>query len=125
MIERRAVLPTEDAGKSSLPSIDVSRAESSPSHLPILAPKTTIGIKRKGLEPTGSRPLKNPGGALLSHTLSGAVPSAQEGLTSLFGKGRGVSPPPSPPKNRDSRSSFTLCYLDPIPVGPRFQNQLR
>src|SRR5262245_14972575 len=35
-----------------------------------------------------------PGGNLLSHGLSPAVPSAQEGLTSLFGMGRGVAPPP-------------------------------
>src|SRR5947209_4131330 len=40
---------------------------------------------------------KSPGGVLLSHTLSGAVPSALEGLTALFGMGRGVAPPPSPP----------------------------
>ena len=35
-----------------------------------------------------------PGGDLLSHTVSRAVPSALEGLTSLFGMGRGVTPPP-------------------------------
>ena len=37
---------------------------------------------------------KTPGGDLLSHTVSRAVPSALEGLTALFGMGRGVSPPP-------------------------------
>ena len=42
--------------------------------------------------------LEKTGGDLLSHTLSGAVPSALEGLTSLFGMGRGVSPPPLPPQ---------------------------
>ena len=36
----------------------------------------------------------NPGGDLLSHPVSRAVPSALEGLTSLFGMGRGVAPPP-------------------------------
>lgn len=33
------------------------------------------------------------GGDLLSHTLPGAVPSAQVGLASGFGKGPGVTPP--------------------------------
>ena len=33
------------------------------------------------------------GGDLLSHTLPGAVPSAQAGLASGFGKGPGVTPP--------------------------------
>ena len=35
--------------------------------------------------------LKNPGGALLSHTKSHAVPSAQRSLTSEFGMGSGVA----------------------------------
>ena len=35
------------------------------------------------------------GGNLLSHTLPSAVPSARAGLASGFGKGPGVSPPPS------------------------------
>ena len=33
------------------------------------------------------------GGDLLSHTLPGAVPSAQVGLASGFGMGPGVTPP--------------------------------
>src|SRR5206468_12407998 len=45
-----------------------------------------------------------PGGDLLSHTVSRAVPSALEGLTSLFGMGRGVTPPPLPPQNDDNRN---------------------
>ena len=49
--------------------------------------------KRKG-PPLSRRALQlTPGGVLLSHTVSRAVPSALEGLTSLFGMGRGVSPP--------------------------------
>jgi hypothetical protein len=44
------------------------------------------------------RALKNPGGVLLSHTVAHAVPSALEGLTSVFGMGTGVTPPLSPPK---------------------------
>ena len=34
----------------------------------------------------------NPGSDLLSHTLSHAVPSAVESLTSVFGMGTGVTP---------------------------------
>ena len=39
----------------------------------------------------------NPGGDLLSHTVTSAVPSALEGLTSVFGMGTGVAPPVRPP----------------------------
>ena len=38
------------------------------------------------------------GGVLLSQGLSTQVPSALEGLTSVFGMGTGVTPPPWPPK---------------------------
>ncbi len=38
------------------------------------------------------------GGDLLSQGISPQVPSALEGLTSVFGMGTGVTPPPSPPK---------------------------
>ena len=38
----------------------------------------------------------NPGNDLLSHPLE-VVPSALEGLTALFGMGRGVAPPPWSP----------------------------
>src|SRR5215211_2344408 len=48
--------------------------------------------------PTGRRFVKSLGGDLLSHPASRAVPSALEGLTSGFGMGPGVSPPPWPPK---------------------------
>jgi hypothetical protein len=37
------------------------------------------------------------GGVLLSHPVSGAVPSALRGLASGFGKGPGVSPSLWPP----------------------------
>ena len=37
------------------------------------------------------------GGVLLSHDLSIAVPSALQGLTTVFGMGTGVTPPASPP----------------------------
>jgi hypothetical protein len=38
------------------------------------------------------------GNVLLSHTVTHAVPSALKGLTSVFGMGTGVSPPPWSPK---------------------------
>src|SRR3954453_368857 len=44
------------------------------------------------------RPLDQVGGDLLSREVALRVPSARAGLTSLFGMGRGVPPPLSPPK---------------------------
>src|SRR5256885_14331877 len=44
------------------------------------------------------RPRKEVGGDLLSREVALRVPSALAGLTSLFGMGRGVPPPLSPPK---------------------------
>jgi hypothetical protein len=41
---------------------------------------------------------KKIGGDLLSHAVTHAVPSAQEGLTAVFGMETGVTPPLSPPK---------------------------
>ena len=41
----------------------------------------------------------NSGNYLLSHTVARAVPSAQEGLTSVFGMGTGGSPPILSPEN--------------------------
>jgi hypothetical protein len=41
------------------------------------------------------------GNDLLSHRVTAAVPSALEGLTSVFGMGTGVSPPPWPPNAGD------------------------
>jgi hypothetical protein len=43
---------------------------------------------------------KKSGDVLLSHRASPAVPSALEGLTSEFGMGSGVTPPPWSPENR-------------------------
>src|SRR5438874_9924956 len=39
------------------------------------------------------RSINYPGSDLLSHAVAHAVPSAQEGLTSVFGMGTGVAPP--------------------------------
>ncbi len=44
------------------------------------------------------------GGALLSHTLPGAVPSPCQALASGFGKGPGVTPGPWPPQDRKQRN---------------------
>ena len=44
------------------------------------------------------------GNVLLSHTVTHAVPSALKGLTSVFGMGTGVSPPPWSPRNLNPNS---------------------
>jgi hypothetical protein len=46
------------------------------------------------------------GDDLLSHGVSPAVPSALAGLTSLFGMGRGVSPPLSSPFLKSGKYSI-------------------
>src|ERR671916_1402154 len=46
------------------------------------------------------------GNDLLSHGVYPAVPSALAGLTSLFGMGRGVSPPPSSPLSQKGVNSI-------------------
>jgi hypothetical protein len=62
---------------------------------------------------------KNSGGVLLSHSVTRAVPSALEGLTSVFGMETGVSPPPSPPKNKKNDNlTFAVEILKKIMVKP-------
>src|ERR687893_1542941 len=62
-----------------------------------------ITVRHDGLLPFSQPPesavlgQRKMGDDLLSHEVSLAVPSALTGLTSLFGMGRGVSPPPSSP----------------------------
>ena len=51
-----------------------------------------LAVSGKGHAQLRTWPLFNAGNYLLSHTLSRAVPSAQRGLTSVFGMGTGVSP---------------------------------
>jgi hypothetical protein len=46
---------------------------------------------------TGIANQNYPGSDLLSHAVTSAVPSALEGLTSVFGMGTGVAPPALPP----------------------------
>ena len=48
--------------------------------------------------PEGATLLEKSGDVLLSQGLSSQVPSALEGLTSVFGMGTGVTPPLWPPK---------------------------
>ena len=43
---------------------------------------------------------KKSGSDLLSRAVSRGVPSALEGLTSVFGMGTGVTPPTLPPENK-------------------------
>src|SRR5262249_47287781 len=65
-----------------------------------------------------------PGGVLLSHRVSPAVPSALEGLTSVFEMGTGVAPPAKPPETLKARNreceihrfkSFSKCQPWPRP----------
>src|SRR5215210_322945 len=75
------------------------------------------------------------GDDLLSHEVSLAVPSALAGLTSLFGMGRGVSPPPSSPflkrrifgcKNpRGAPLIFGNCIALLKPLSPRLISTTR
>ena len=51
-----------------------------------------ISLKRKSLLKAGFFSTIYPGDDLLSHTVTRAVPSALKGLTSVFGKGTGVTP---------------------------------
>ena len=62
---------------------------------PGLSSRTTksLALIRAGLF------MEYPGDDLLSHAVTHAVPSALEGLTSVFGMGTGVSPPPLSPGN--------------------------
>jgi hypothetical protein len=55
------------------------------------------GRTRTG-HPKAARSQRCSGDDLLSHPVTQAVPSAQEGFTSGFGMGPGVSPPLWPPK---------------------------
>ena len=48
----------------------------------------------------------NPGDDLLSHIVANAVPSALEGLTSVFGMGTGVPPPLRSPESRKKFSAM-------------------
>ena len=55
---------------------------------------------------------QKPGGDLLSHRVPPAVPSALEGLTSVFGMGTGVAPPALPPENLDTKHECAAALCD-------------
>src|SRR6266566_4567173 len=62
-------------------------------------------------EPCGLSGLFNPGDDLVSHTVARAVPSAQRGLTSVFGMGTGVTLSVRLPENLNSKNgSLTTQY---------------
>jgi hypothetical protein len=62
--------------------------------------KALLRINEEGL-------WKNSGSVLLSHPVTRTVPSALEGLTSVFGMETGVTPPLSPPKSK----RMTISHL--------------
>ena len=59
----------------------------------------------------------NAGGDLLSHTLPGAVPSAQVGLASGFGKGPGVTPPLTTTDKPQQNKTHTQPHPNQDPTG--------
>ena len=60
------------------------------------------------------------GDVLLSHPVSGAVPSVLEGLTAVFGMGTGVTPPREPPSLMLEESNrATLSQLNSGTDGKR------
>ena len=75
--------------------------------------KGNFGLNEKKLDimPWLHQGNKNPGNDLLSHTISHAVSSALEGLTSVFGMGTGVSPPLWSPGNLTSVRCLMFLVL--------------
>jgi len=74
--------------------------------------------RREGPRKSGGPLNEYPGGVLLSQGDSPQVPSALVGLTSVFGMGTGVSPPPWPPENlgsaRTAGPADDLTALEPF-----------
>src|SRR5262245_12857946 len=64
--------------------------------------------RRPGACPERRAMMNYPGDDLLFHTVTRAVPSAQEGLTSVFGMGTGVAPPLRSPGILESRSFYEM-----------------
>ncbi len=65
------------------------------------------------------------GNDLLSHRVAPTVPSALEGLTSVFGKGTGVSPSLSSPEHSDDPDLLTdrtKIASQPLPGGAQRNN---
>jgi hypothetical protein len=66
--------------------------------------------KKPRLFPVGALSVKS--AATYSPTFCSAVPSAQEGLTSLFGMGRGGTPPLKPPEDFKYRDMLVNCKFN-------------
>ena len=64
--------------------------------------------KKKPFPDILEKGFKKSGSVLLSRTVTHAVPSALEGLTSVFEMGTGVTPPLSLPK-RQGNDNFTFA----------------
>ena len=82
-------------------------SESNAPNVPTASRRTTVGGQKKSPQSAGSSisaAKKNPGGVLLSHTASRAVPSAPRSLTSEFGMGSGVASSRTPPETCGSLS---------------------
>ncbi len=81
------------------PDVPLHPPEGSPREVREEEPRRTCVLRNKKSPLTfrSAGFLKNPGSDLLSHHLAMAVPSAQEGLTSVFGMGTGGTPPVWPP----------------------------
>ena len=65
------------------------------------ADRVFVGLRKKASIKWNDRGflLINPGNYLVSHAVARAVPSAQRGLTSVFGMGTGVTLPTESPEN--------------------------
>ena len=66
----------------------------------VLERRHRLNTRRPGLSIDPGAVVNYPGSDLLSHAVSSAVPSALEGLTSVFGMGTGVAPPAIATGNR-------------------------
>src|ERR1700686_3336442 len=88
-------------------------------------PKVTALVRTKRKRPRSFLNVAfiNAGNDLLSHTLSRAVPSAQRGLTSVFGMGTGGSPAVRLPTTRSClRSAVSSQQLVPPADSSRLRN---
>ena len=76
-----------------------TRAKDDKADGPLTQPPSCINVEGSDRILPAEPSTFNPGNDLLSHTVTRAVSSAQEGLTTVFGMGTGVTPPPWPPGN--------------------------
>ena len=93
MPEREASLRREEDGPAERPE-GARRSGDIRLRLSQVEPQKRGPKRRKGTALKRSPFKEKSGGVLLSQAVSRQVPSAQEGLTSVFGMGTGVTPPP-------------------------------